>query len=175
MEVKKVSNRPLLNHLFREVRVWKVLEPRPLWKNGCQFHQHFTSSLFWTKVFFTALLYLKFGFVIFWHWILVLKAACKMLVKLTTGWRRWRRRQVLLLQEHDGQAGPEEFITGKGKQQKLFVKYLNKGLIRHAILYRQFHQHFTTSFCINILLRKNYKAKRSLEKTFAKHFCTKSR
>ncbi len=32
----------------------------------------------------------------------------------------------------------------------------------------QFHQHFTSSFCLNILLPKNYKAKLKLEKSCAK-------
>jgi len=37
----------------------------------------------------------------------------------------------------------------------------------------QFHQHFMSSFCANILLKKIYKSKLYIEKSFAKHFCTK--
>jgi len=37
----------------------------------------------------------------------------------------------------------------------------------------QFHQHFMSSFSANILLPKKFKAKLSLEKSCAKHFCTK--
>jgi hypothetical protein len=38
----------------------------------------------------------------------------------------------------------------------------------------QYHQHFTSSFCTNILVQKNYKGKlEKLEKSFAKHFCMK--
>jgi len=36
--------------------------------------------------------------------------------------------------------------------------------------YTQFHQHFTSSFCADIVLTKNYKAKLYLEKSCAKHF-----
>ena len=39
--------------------------------------------------------------------------------------------------------------------------------------YIQFHQHFTSSFCANILTPKNYRAKLLLEKSFEKHFCMK--
>jgi hypothetical protein len=41
--------------------------------------------LFLIKVFCTAFLKLQFGFVIFWYKNIGAKAACKMLMKLTTG------------------------------------------------------------------------------------------
>jgi len=37
----------------------------------------------------------------------------------------------------------------------------------------QFHQHFTSSFCIDILLPKSQRAELLLEKSCAKHYCTK--
>jgi hypothetical protein len=37
----------------------------------------------------------------------------------------------------------------------------------------QFHQHFMSRFCIDILLPKNKKAKLVLKKSWAKHFRTK--
>jgi len=45
----------------------------------------FYEQLFLTKVFYAASLYLQFGFVFFWLKNIGTKAACKMLVKLTTG------------------------------------------------------------------------------------------
>jgi len=50
-----------------------------------QFHQHFTSSFFCAKVFCETFLSLNFGFVIFWQTHICAKAACNMLVILTTG------------------------------------------------------------------------------------------
>jgi len=37
----------------------------------------------------------------------------------------------------------------------------------------QFHQHFMSSFCTDILLPKNFEAKMWVEKSFKKQFCTK--
>ena len=63
--------------------------PRFLCSNFCspgiQFHRHFMCSFFLpTKVFCVAFLYLHVMFVIFWQKEMGKKAACKMLVKLTT-------------------------------------------------------------------------------------------
>ncbi len=52
------------------VFIWSTFQVRP-------FH---------LKVFFTAFLYLQFGFEIFWQNNIVKKASCKMLIKLTKGW-----------------------------------------------------------------------------------------
>ena len=58
----------------------------------CQFHQHFMSSFFCTKVFWAAFLYLRLRFVFFWRKDIGAKAACKMLVKLTT----WANFTIIL-------------------------------------------------------------------------------
>jgi len=39
--------------------------------------------------------------------------------------------------------------------------------------FNEFHQHFTSSFCADILVPKNYKEKLYLEKSLKKHFRAK--
>ena len=50
-----------------------------------QFHQYFKSCFFCMKVFWVLIIYIQFGFVIFWRKEIGTKAACKMLVRLKTG------------------------------------------------------------------------------------------
>ena len=64
---------------------WVTKKQESFFATKCQFHQHFTSSFFCTKVFGAAFLCLQVGFVIFWQKKIGAKAACKMLVKLTQG------------------------------------------------------------------------------------------
>ncbi len=42
-----------------------------------------------------------------------------------------------------------------------------------AEAFSQFYQHFTSNFCVDILLPKNYKSQTLLEKSFSKQFHTK--
>jgi len=53
-------------------------------RDSNQFHQHFTSTFFGTKVFQAAFLYLQLAIVFFWSKNICTKAACKMLMKLIT-------------------------------------------------------------------------------------------
>ncbi len=61
----------------------------------------------------------------------------------------------------------------KSVQNNLVQKAAHKILLKLTYTYSQFHQHFMSSFCANILSPKNYKAKLLVEKSCAKHFCTK--
>jgi len=65
----------------------------------------FYSRLFCTKVFFTAFLWLLFGFVIFWHKTIGAKAARKMLMKLTTS-HKFFRSKVLIFHSFGNRTGP---------------------------------------------------------------------
>ena len=59
----------------------------------------------------------------------------------------------------------------------LLVKAWQK-LVRSILFFRrkmcaQFHQHFMSSFCANLLAPKTYKAKMYIQKSCLKGFCTK--
>ena len=81
-----------------------------------QFHQHFTSSFFCTKVFCAVFLCLRYGFVIFLQKEIGAKADRKMLVKLTTtgeeSWTAHHNHCSAMRQQgwswSHGRGGPEE-------------------------------------------------------------------
>ncbi len=73
----------LLADKYNVVALRKECEKALVKSIRCKFHQHFTSA-FCMKVLCAAFLLLQFGFVIFWRKNIGAKAACKIVMKLTT-------------------------------------------------------------------------------------------
>jgi len=69
---------------------------------------------------------------------------------------------------------PHEITNSKCQYRKAAqTTFVQKAACKMLLNLTPVALHFMSSFCSNILSTKNYKAKLILEKSWAKHFCTK--